>query len=312
VSDIKESEGAAVGEPEEPSRSADSAAAAEPAGEPSDEAAKPADSAAADSADADSDETDSGETDSGETDSGETDSDEAGAAKPGKAERSPGAALYSLVREVVLVLVIALGLSLLIKTFLVQAFFIPSPSMESTLLVGDRVLVSKLTPGPFDLKRGDVVVFSDPDHWLTPTERESEGTIRDGIRSGLTFVGLLPADSDEHLIKRLIGLPGDKVVCCDDQDRLTVNGTAIDEPYIYGDDMPSEKKFSITVPPGRIWVMGDHRSVSQDSRFHQEQEGGGAVPISNVVGRAFVKVWPLDRFGLLRNPSSVFDKVPSP
>jgi signal peptidase I len=259
VSDIKESDGAAVGEPEEP---ADSAAAAD--------------------------------------------------REPGASGRSPGAALYSLVREVVLVLVIALGLSLLIKTFLVQAFFIPSPSMESTLLVGDRVLVSKLTPGPFDLKRGDIVVFSDPGNWLTPTERASEGTIRDGIRSGLTFVGLLPADSDEHLIKRLIGLPGDKVVCCDDQDRLTVNGTAIDEPYIYGEDMPSERKFSITVPPGRIWVLGDHRLVSQDSRFHQEQEGGGAVPISDVVGRAFVKVWPLDRFGLLRNPGSVFDKVPSP
>jgi signal peptidase I len=295
VSDIKESEGAAVGEPEEPARSSG------PAGPTSGEAVDPADSArAADSAPADTTAEDSAPVASGK------------AGKSAKSKRSTSATLYALVREVVLVLVIALGLSLLIKTFLVQAFFIPSPSMESTLLVGDRVLVSKLTPGPFDLKRGDVVVFSDPDNWLTPTERASEGTIRDGIRSGLTFVGLLPADSDEHLIKRLIGLPGDKVVCCDDEDRLTVNGTPIDEPYIYGEDMPSERKFSITVPEGRIWVMGDHRSVSQDSRFHQEQEGGGAVPISNVVGRAFVKVWPLDRFGLLRNPSAVFAKVPSP
>jgi signal peptidase I len=234
------------------------------------------------------------------------------ATKPDAAHRGPGAALFGLVREVVLVLVIALGLSLLIKSFLVQAFFIPSPSMESILIRGDRVLVSKLTPGPFDLKRGDVVVFADPDNWLSPTERAPEGLIRDGIRSGLMFVGLLPADSDEHLIKRLIGLPGDKVVCCDDQERLTVNGVAIDEPYVFGDDLASEMKFSITVPADRIWVMGDHRSVSQDSRFHQEEDGGGTVAIDDVVGRAFVKVWPLDRAGLIRNPASTFARVPAP
>jgi signal peptidase I len=208
--------------------------------------------------------------------------------------------------------VIALGLSLLIKTFLVQAFFIPSPSMESTLIRGDRVLVSKLTPGPFDLKRGDVVVFADPDNWLSPTERAPEGPIRDAVRSGLTFVGLLPADSDEHLIKRLIGLPGDKVVCCDANDRLTVNGVAVDEPYIYGEDLPSDMKFSVTVPAGHIWVMGDHRSVSQDSRFHPDSEGAGSVPLDDVVGRAFVTVWPLDRFGLLRNPAGTFAGVPAP
>ena len=221
-------------------------------------------------------------------------------------------ALLALAREVVLVLVVALGLSLLIKTFLVQAFFIPSPSMESTLIRGDRVLVSKLTPGPFDLKRGEVVVFADPDHWLTPTERAPEGAIRGGIRSGLTFVGLLPADSDGHLIKRLIGLPGDTVVCCEAGGRLTVNGVPIDEPYIHGADKPSEKDFSVTVPADHIWVMGDNRLVSQDSRFHQDDAGGGSVPIKDVVGRAFVKVWPLDRFGLLGVPSATFAKVPAP
>jgi signal peptidase I len=228
-----------------------------------------------------------------------------------QAHRGPAAAMFGLLREVVLVLVIALGLSLLIKTFLVQAFFIPSPSMESTLISGDRVLVSKLTPGPFDLKRGDVVVFADPGGWLQPSPAAPEGRVRDGIRSGLTFVGLLPADSDEHLIKRLIGLPGDKVVCCDAKDQLTVNGKALNEPYIYAGDDPSDKEFSVTVPAGSIWVMGDHRSVSQDSRYHRELHNG-MVPIDDVVGRAFVKVWPRKRVGLLRNPSSTFAGVLAP
>jgi signal peptidase I len=219
----------------------------------------------------------------------------------GAAHRGPGAALLGLVREVVLVLVIALGLSLLIKSLLVQAFFIPSPSMESALIRGDRVLVNKLVPGPFNLDRGDVVVFADPDNWLSPTERPSEGAIRDGIRSGLTFVGLLPADSDEHLIKRVIGLPGDKVVCCDAKGRVTVNGTALTEPYLYPGDSPSDTPFSITVPSGRLWVMGDHRSDSADSRAHPDSSGG-TIPLSDVVGKAFVKVWPLDRFGTLARP----------
>jgi len=200
-----------------------------------------------------------------------------------------------------MVLAIALGLSLLIKTFLVQAFFIPSVSMENTLLVGDRVLVSKLTPGPFELKHGDVVVFADSGKWLPPSSHESEGAIRDGIRSGLMFVGLLPADSDEHLIKRVIGLPGDKVVCCDAKGRVTVNGTALDEPYLYPGDSPSDQPFSITVPAGRLWVMGDHRSDSADSRAHPDSFGG-TIPLTDVVGKAFVKVWPLDRIDTLPDP----------
>jgi len=223
-------------------------------------------------------------------------------ARSGGASRSPGAALFAAGREILLVLAIALGLSLLIKTFLVQAFFIPSVSMENTLLIGDRVLVSKLTPGPFELKHGDIVVFADSGKWLPPSDHQSEGAIRDGIRSGLMFVGLLPADSDEHLIKRVIGLPGDKVACCDAQGRVTVNGKAIDEPYLYPGDVPSSQPFSITVPAGRLWVMGDHRSDSADSRSHPDSFGG-TIPLSDVVGKAFVKVWPLDRIGTLPDPS---------
>jgi signal peptidase I len=228
--------------------------------------------------------------------------------EPEPTRQSSWRPLYGAVREVVLVLVIALGLSLLIKTLLVQAFFIPSESMENTLLPGDRVLVSKLTPGPFDLKRGDVVVFADPGGWLPPAPEASEGTIRHGLRSGLMFVGLLPADSDEHLIKRLIGLPGDKVACCDAKGRLTVNGAPINEPYLYPGDDPSDP-FSVTVPAGRLWMMGDHRSDSEDSRYHPTLDHG-FVPIDDVVGKAFIKVWPLSRFGLLRNPSSSFQAVP--
>jgi signal peptidase I len=226
--------------------------------------------------------------------------------------RGPVVAMLLLVREIVLVVVVALGLSLLVKTFLVQAFFIPSPSMESALVRGDRVVVSKLTPGIFDLKRGDILVFSDPGGWLSPTERrQSQGRLRDGFHSALTFVGLLPADSEEHLIKRLIGLPGDKVVCCDASHRLTVNGVPINEPYLFAGDLPSKDPFSVTVPPGRLWMMGDHRSVSEDSRYHPDLDGG-MVPIADVVGRAFSTVWPLDRATLLHNPSSTFAEVPRP
>jgi len=212
--------------------------------------------------------------------------------------------------ETVLILALALVLSLLIKTFLVQAFSIPSASMEDTLLVGDRVLVSKLTPGPFDLHRGDVVVFKDPGGWLPPTTEESSG-LPHVVSSVLTFIGLMPADAGEHLIKRVIGLPGDIVVCCDAQHRLTVNGVPITEPYVRAGEAPSDQPFTATVRAGHLWVMGDNRSESLDSRFHPELDGG-QVPIDNVVGKAFAKVWPLSRFGGVDEPSEVFAKVPDP
>lgn len=227
--------------------------------------------------------------------------------------RGRGRGLLAAVRETVLVVGIALALSLVVKTFLVQAFYIPSVSMQHTLEVGDRVVVSKLTPGPFELQRGDVVVFSDPGGWLAPTPPRQDGPVTAAVRSALTFVGLLPEDSDNHLIKRLIGLPGDHVVCCDAKGRLTINGTAIDEPYVFDGNVPSERKFDITVPAGRVWVMGDHRQMSEDSRYHDDGKGTtGSVPIADITGRAFVIVWPLGRADSLPRYSSTFRGVPPP
>jgi signal peptidase I len=229
------------------------------------------------------------------------------AATPGSQRpRSALSAALGAVTEVVVVVAMALAISLVVKTFLVQAFYIPSGSMENTLLLDDRVVVSKLTPGPFDLHRGDIVVFKDPGGWLPTPLPPQESAVRHGVRAVFTFVGLLPHDSGEHLIKRVIGLPGDTVVCCDSTGRLTVNGATIDEPYLYPGNVPSGKTFTKTVPAGSLWVMGDHREISEDSRVH------GFVPQDDVVGRAFVLVWPPSRVTWLGRPGDTFAKVPAP
>ena len=222
------------------------------------------------------------------------------------AERSALRSFVSAVTEFVVVVAMALAISLVVKTFLVQAFYIPSGSMENTLLEDDRVVVSKLTPGPFSLHRGDIVVFKDPGGWLPPPVQPEDGAVRHAIRTTLTFVGLLPHDSGEHLIKRVIGLPGDTVACCDASGRVTVNGKALDETYLYPGNAPSARTFSRTVPAGELWVMGDHREISEDSRVH------GFVPEDAVVGKAFVLVWPLGRATGLGRPDSVFAGVPTP
>jgi signal peptidase I len=212
--------------------------------------------------------------------------------------------------EVVVVLGMALILSLVIKTFLVQAFYIPSQSMQDTLMVGDRVLVSKLTPRLLNLHRGDVIVFKDPGGWLESQPAPAQSPVRHALTSALTFVGLLPQDSGQHLIKRIIGLPGDTVTCCDARGRLEVNGTPIDEVYVRAKNKPSEKTFSITIKPDRLWVMGDNRSQSLDSRFHPERDDG-QVPLENVVGKADVIVWPFNRVRGVSDPPQVFKRVPN-
>ncbi|MCI0688127.1 MAG: signal peptidase I [Sporichthyaceae bacterium] len=200
---------------------------------------------------------------------------------------------------------IAIILALLIKTFLVQAFYIPSDSMENTLLRGDRVLVNKLGARFGGPDRGEVIVFRDPGGWLSNggAGQPSNPIVR-GIKKTLVFIGLLPSDSQQDLIKRVIGLPGDRVACCDSQGRVTVNGQPLGEPYVFPGNPPSDTTFDVTVPPGRLWVMGDHRSVSADSRVHMAEAGEGTIPMDNVVGRAFVVVWPLGRAGGLGVPST--------
>jgi signal peptidase I len=187
--------------------------------------------------------------------------------------------------------------------------------MENTLVKDDRVIVSKLTPGPFDLKRGDVVVFEDPgvpSPWLGGLG-ETHSTVGGPFHDALVFVGLLPEDSENHLIKRVIGLPGDHIQADGDTGKIKVNGVEITEPYVKPGDFPSEgKKFDITVPAGRIWVMGDHRSDSSDSRWHDDGTGAtGSVPMDKVVGRALFVVWPIDHVTWLGVPERTFSQVPT-
>ena len=204
------------------------------------------------------------------------------------------------------------------KTFVIQAFYIPSGSMEDTLVKDDRVIVSKLTAGPFDLRRGDVVVFEDPADpfpWLTGAATNGTSDVGGPLHDLLVFVGLLPEDAENHLIKRVIGLPGDHVVSDGGTGPITVNGAPVEETYLKPGDPPSEgKPFDIVVPPDHVWVMGDHRSDSEDSRFHDPSGKGreGAVPIESITGRAIATVWPLDRTGWLSDHPEVFSAVPDP
>lgn len=204
-------------------------------------------------------------------------------------------------------LIMALTLSFVVKTWVVQAFYIPSGSMEETLQVRDRVIVSKMTPDVVDVHRGDVIVFRDPGDWLAPQPAADYGPVLNGVRSTLTFVGLLPDAADEHLIKRVVGIGGDQVRCCDAQDRLVVNDVPLEEPYLYPGDTASSLTFDITVPRGSVWVMGDHRSNSQDSRFHPVGGDGtsGSVPVDLVTGRAIAVIWPLNHLGILSRPDDV-------
>lgn len=197
----------------------------------------------------------------------------------------------------------ALVLSLLLKTFFFQSFWIPSGSMEPTLQLNDRILVTKWRPGVLDLRRGDIVVFKDPGGWLEPVDNSNDTPLESAGKAVLTFTGLLPEDAGEHLVKRVVALPGETVECCDADGRILVNGEPLDEVYLPEGVNPSDIEFGPnTVPPGYLWVLGDNRPHSADSRAHQGKPGGGSIPINSVVGTAFVTMWPLQQWQTLGNP----------
>ncbi|GAB3599319.1 hypothetical protein GCM10027446_31020 [Angustibacter peucedani] len=221
----------------------------------------------------------------------------------GEAGPAPAAALHDEPsgarpwwRDLPALVGIALVLTLVVRTFLVQAFYIPSGSMEPTLQVGDRVLVSKLAYHVGDVHRGDVIVFDGRDSFAGSQEvAPAQGLLPRVARSIGAFIGVSPSEKD--FTKRVVGLPGDHVVCCDAAGRLTVNDRAVEEPYVMEGDAPSTTTFDVVVPPGRLWVMGDHRSDSADSRAHLGDPGGGTVPLDRVIGKVVVRFWPLSHLG---------------
>ena len=220
----------------------------------------------------------------------------------------------SFLRDVVVIILIAVLVSFLVKTFLVRSFYIPSGSMEDTLHINDRILVDEITPDFGGYDRGDIVVFQDPGGWLPPSTEPARPPVVEAIDWVLALVGLSAPDSDDHLVKRIIGVPGDHVVCCNAIGQITVNGVPIDETdYIKvptGESAASGDPFDIVVPEESLWVLGDNRYRSKDSRYNVDQPGKGFVPIENVVGRAFLVTWPFDRFGALDFHHDVFSGVP--
>jgi signal peptidase I len=237
--------------------------------------------------------------------SGEDDEGSSGAErKSGRKKKRQG----SFWKELPILIGVALALAMVIKAFAVQAFYIPSQSMENTLKVGDRVLVNKIVYHTRDIKRGDVVVFNGLDSWDPEVQySQPSNPVSKVLRAIGSAFGVVPGEKD--YIKRVIGVPGDHVACCDVQGRVTVNGHPLDETsYIYRDpqtgeqNKPSDTKFDVTVPAGHLWVMGDHREVSYDSRGHLGDPGGGAIPENRVIGRAFVVVWPVSRVKTLPIP----------
>ncbi|MGI8614872.1 MAG: signal peptidase I [Nocardioidaceae bacterium] len=200
-------------------------------------------------------------------------------------------------QELILLLVTAFVLALVVKTFFLQAFYIPSKSMEPTLMVNDKILVEKVSYWNGDIHRGDIVVFGDPGGWLTAQEQSPP---HNGVQRALEAIGLYP--SGGHLVKRVIGIGGDEVRCCDAKGRVVVNGVHLDESYL-PKTAANQGHYDVTVPDGSLWVLGDNRSDSEDSHAHTGGPGGGFVPADDVVGKVWAIVWPASRMQLIERPA---------
>ena len=206
-------------------------------------------------------------------------------------------------QESILLVVTAMVMAVVVKAFFLQAFYIPSESMEPTMLVDDKILVEKVSYWAGEPDRGDIVVFDDPGSWLNAAEARQASN---PVQRGLEVIGLFPTGG--HLIKRVVGVGGDAVKCCDADGRITVNGTALDEPYLQDPAANDNQTFDVVVPENHLWVMGDNRGNSADSRMHMGDPGGGFIDKDAVVGKAWLRVWPLSRLGFMSGPDS-FDAV---
>src|SRR6218665_1116236 len=218
------------------------------------------------------------------------------------------------IRDILIIFVLAVFASFLVKTFLIRSFYIPSASMENPLMINDRIIVNELVPNLVPISRGDVVVFRDPGGWLAASPPPpNQPPLVAAVEGFLSFVGLAAPDSNDHLVKRVIGLPGDHVVCCNVRGQMSVNGVPLTEPYINfpkGETKASADSFDVVVPKNSLWVMGDNRYMSKDSRYNTTTPLKGFVPVSNVVGRVFVISWPVSRWTWLGSYPDVFDLVP--
>ncbi len=211
--------------------------------------------------------------------------------------------IFTGARELVLVIVVALVASALLRAFVVQAFYVPTGSMLPEIQLHDKILVSRIG----GIHRGEVVVFKDPGGWIPPDEKSPPPG---PIHRALAFIGVLPESSDDHLVKRVIGLPGDHVVCCNKQGRLRINGQGIDESdYLFqGDARADDLSFNVIVPAGHIFVLGDHRYDSGDSSRHLPSQGA-FVPENLVTGRAMAVIWPLSDAHVMSIPAA-FKEIP--
>lgn len=211
-------------------------------------------------------------------------------------------------QELIVLCVVALVIAWFIKAFFVQSFYVPSESMMPTLVghslgpkTDDRLLVQKVSYWSGGPERGDVVVFKDPGGWLSDAETPDPNP----VQHAMELVGLYPTGG--HLVKRVVGVGGDHIQCCDSQGRLQINGESVDEPYVKNPAATADREFDVTVPDGKLWMMGDNRAHSADSVYHKGDAGGGFVDEDLVVGKVWTVVWPLDRFGGLPDTGEISD-----